>query len=85
MKLFFITNNVFKCCFPFTAGSGLIHGRHARILARIFGVRSEGRGEGGEEKYSFPVQQGQKNIVLQLYRGSKDLLGKNLDLFNPSF
>ena len=25
----------------------LIHGRHARILARVFGVRSEDRGGGG--------------------------------------
>ena len=32
-----ITENVLKRRFPFTAGSGLIHGRHARILARIFG------------------------------------------------
>ena len=40
---------------------------------------------GGEEKYSFTVQQGQKNIVLQLYRGSEDLLGQNLVFKNPSF
>ena len=46
----------------------LIHGRHARILARIFGVRSEDRGGGGgggreiqfynitgTEKYSFTL------------------------------
>ena len=53
----------------------LIHGRHARILARVFGVRSEDRGggvgggggwgEGGEEKYSFTVLLGQRNTVLQ--------------------
>ena len=58
----------------------LIHGRHARI-ARVFGVRSEDRGgvggggagwgEGGEEKYSFTVLEGQKNTVLQFYRGQK--------------
>ena len=28
--------------FPFTAKSGLIHGRHARILARVFGIRKDG-------------------------------------------
>ena len=47
----------------------LIHGRHARILARVFGVRSEDRGVGGvgggreiqfystteTEKYSFTI------------------------------
>ena len=48
----------------------LIHGRHAQILARIFGVRSEDRGGsglvgGGEEKYSCTVLEGQKNTVLQ--------------------
>ena len=35
-------------------GGFLIHGRHARILARVFGVRSEDQG-GAEEKYSFTV------------------------------
>ena len=56
----------------------LIHGQHARILARIFGIRSEDRvgvvgggGGGGEEKYSFTVLEGQKNTVLQFYRGQK--------------
>ena len=51
----------------------LIHGRHARILARVFGVRSEDRGRGvrgwwvgGEgKKYSFIILEGQKNTVLQ--------------------
>ena len=40
----------------------LIHGRHARILARIFGIRKDGwrgavweGGGGGKEKYSFTV------------------------------
>ena len=61
--------------FPFTAKSGLIHGRHARILARFFGVRLDGRGgvgggeggggRGGEEKYSFTVLLERTNIVLQ--------------------
>ena len=44
---------------PITAGF-LIHGRHARILARVFGVRSEDRGgvwggggEGGGREIQF--------------------------------
>ena len=55
----------------------LIHGRHARILARIFGVRSEDRGgvggDGGggvrvgEEKYSFTVLLRRRSTVLQYF------------------
>ena len=47
-------------------------------MARILGVRSEDRGRRGEQKYNVTVLQGQKNTVLELYRGSEDLLGENL-------
>ena len=55
----------------------LVHGRHAQILARVFGVRSEDRRGGvgggggsvgewaGEEKYSFTVLMGRRITVLQ--------------------
>ena len=69
--------------FLYTVGF-LIHGRHARILAWVFGVRSEDRGgagvgsSGGPEiqfcrfyrdvEIQFYSSKGRKNTVLQFYQ-----------------
>ena len=54
----------FECivfCFESLTVRFLIHGRHARILARVFGVRSEDRGGGG----GWGIQGGEANTALQ--------------------